>query len=180
MRLNLEELAATRRTMVKAFDDEESSGFPYRSKTLSKVGLERFPELMRAALEDGDEETLAAELAKPRFWNEFEPYRRGGVERQRRVNVYQAAERLATTEFSTWYVRGLTERLLVEGVEFCQTYRAANPKWEPGECSQHEGQLLRVEEVHGGHRRRYWPEPGDPFALSVPFGPGCHHTVRRA
>lgn len=78
------------------------------------------------------------------------------------------------------YVRRLSMRLMEEGVEFCQAYRAAQPKWNPGECAEHEGQLFRVRDIHDGHRARYWPEPGKPTAISIPFGPGYHHTIRRA
>jgi hypothetical protein len=102
-----------------------------------------------------------------------------GVTRERRVNVAQATGRLCLSEFNTWYVRGLATRLLEEGVTHCQAYRAAIPKWEPGECSTHEGQIYTVQEIYDGHRRRYWPEPGDTTATSIPFGPGCHHTIRR-
>jgi hypothetical protein len=32
--------------------------------------------------------------------------------------------------------------------------------------------------VYDGHRARYWPTE-NPTAVSVPFGPNCHHTIRR-
>jgi hypothetical protein len=90
-----------------------------------------------------------------------------------------AAERLAVTEFNTWYVRGLAKRLLDEGVTQCQVYRAALPKWEPADCTKHEGQAYPVKDVYDGHRAKYWPEPRNPNAFSIPAGPSCHHTIRR-
>jgi hypothetical protein len=110
----------------------------------------------------------------------METYVLKGVTRERQVNVAQATERLCLTEFNTWYVRGFASRLREEGVTHCQAYRAAVPKWEPGECAAHEGQVYSVQEIYEGHRRRYWPEPGDTTAASIPFGPGCHHTIRRS
>lgn len=181
MRMNLEELDdITRKYMLEAFEAEEASDKPYRSKALSKAGLDAFAEIMRDAIRVGTEETMMVALAQPAYWNPTETYVRKGVTRERQVNVSQASERLAITEFNTWYVRGLSIRLMEEGVEYCQAYRAAQPKWEPGECAEHEGQLFRVRDIHNGHRVRYWPEPGNPTAISIPFGPGCHHTIRRA
>lgn len=180
MAMNFEELdGTTRRYMLAEFEAEESSGNPYRGKGLSPAGRAAFANLMREALRAGDDQTLIGSLSQASYWNPTETYVRNGLERERRVNVQQAAERLGLTEFNTWYVRGLAKRLMEEGVTRCQAYRAATPKWEPGECSAHEGQIFSVEEIYRGHRARYWPEPGDDTAMSIPFGPGCHHTIRR-
>jgi hypothetical protein len=180
MAMKFEELdGITRQFMLGEFDAEQSGGNPYQPRVLSNAGRAMFPALVRKAIESGDEESLIASLAASSLWNRTETYVRNGVERERNVNPYQGAQRLGLTEFSTWYARGLTKRLIEEGVTHCQVYRAANPKWEPADCSSHEGLILSVEEVYRGHRARYWPEPGNPAAVSVPFGPGCHHTIRR-
>ncbi len=178
--MNFEELDdATRRHMLTEFEAEETGGNPYRGKDLSPAGRAAFPALMRRAIEIGDDEALTASLSVPAYWNETETYVRDGIPRERQINVAQAAERLARSEFNTWYVRGLSRRLMDEGIAVCQVYRAAQAKWEPAGCSQHEGQTFSVDEVYRGHRARYWPEPGDPDAVSIPFQPGCHHTIRR-
>ncbi len=134
---------------------------------------------MRVAIAEGNEQTLSAAMRQPGYWQPMETYVLKGVTRERNVNVAQATERLCLTEFNTWYVRGLAARLLEEKVTHCQAYRADTPKWEPGECSAHEGQVYTVQQIYDGHRRRYWPEPGDTTVDSIPFGPGCHHTIRR-
>lgn len=180
--MDFEELdATTREWMLKRFEAEEASGNPYRSKALSPTGSAAFPELMRGTIgdPDGNELSLAAALNRPDFWNPTETYVRNGVSRERNINVAQAAERLAITEFNTWYVVGLAHRLKAEGETQCQVYRAAIPKWEPADCSSHEGNVYSLDEIIAGHRARYWPPPGDPAALSIPAGPGCHHTIRR-
>ncbi len=169
----------TRQHMLDEFEKEQSGGIPYKPKALSKVGHTSFPRLVREAIQTGNEETLIRSLSDPTYWNPTETYIRDGVEYQRRVNVSQAAERLGLTEFNTWYVRGLAKRLIDEGVTQCQVYRGARPKWEPSECAAHEGRILPVETIYRGHRAKYWPEPGNPAAMSIPFGPGCHHTIRR-
>jgi hypothetical protein len=101
------------------------------------------------------------------------------VERERRVNVRQASERLALTEFNTWYVAGFAHRLVDEGVTECEVYRAAEPKFEHASCSSHELQVYPLAGIIAGHRASYWPDAGDPSKLSIPAGPGCHHTIRR-
>lgn len=173
--------AATRASMLQQFDAEEASGNPYRSAGLSALGLAAWPGLMRDAITDpnGSEETLAAALNRDDYWEPTETYVRNGVARERNVNVEQASERLANTEFNTWYVAGLAHRLANEGVTKCRVYRAANPKWEQAECSVHEGQTYPVADIIAGHRIGYWPPPGVQDAFSIPAGPGCHHTIER-
>ena len=168
----------TRRFMLQEFEAEERQR-PYRSKGLTESGLQAFPELMRQAISSGDEATLTASLANPGFWHSLETYTRNGKTSERRVNTQQAAERLALTEFNTWYVRGLGRRLESEGVQQAQVYRAAEPKWEVAGCSEHEGRIVTVKEILDGHRARYWPEPGNQAAFSIPYAPGCHHAIRR-
>ena len=179
MAMNFEELDdTTRRYMSQEFEAEIASSNPYLGKNLSAEGRTVFPELMREAINTGNEATLGASLNRADLWNEVETYKRNGVVRERRINVRQASERLALTEFNTWYVRGLASRLIDEGVTHCQAYRAAEPKWEPAVCTAHEDKVFTVQEIYEGHRAGYWPLE-NPAAVSIPFGPGCHHTIRR-
>lgn len=182
MNMKYDELdQTTRKYMLHEFEAEEASGKPYRSKALSVDGLRVFPELMRQAIQSGNEQTLYQALNVPEYWEPEESYVRRDAQRTRRRNIEQSARRLALSEFSTWYVRGMAKRLLDEGVEECQVYLAETPDAEgkPGECSLHEGMVLPVREVYRGHRARYWPTPGDRAAISVPSSPGCHHLIRR-
>ena len=114
MAMNFTELdGTTREWMLRRFEAEESGGNPYRSEALSQLGLADWPDLMRQAITDpdGNEVTLAARLNRPGYWQATETYVRNGVSHQRRVNAVQASERLAVTEFNTWYVAGLAARL---------------------------------------------------------------------
>jgi hypothetical protein len=180
MAMNFEELDdVTRRYMLAEFELEEQSPSPYRGKGLTNGGKAVFPDLMRNAVKEGNEHTLAQALLNSAYWHRTETYVRAGVERERQVNILQTSERLALSEFNTWYVRGLAKRLMDENVTRCQAYRAQVPKWEPGDCASHEGEIFAVEIIYHGHRARYWPEPGNRNAMSIPFGPGCHHSIRR-
>jgi hypothetical protein len=153
---------------------EEASGNPYRSDVLSEMGLVQWPDIMRQAITDprGSEVTLAAALNRQDYWRAIDA-------NGRRVNVAQASERLAITEFNIWYVAGLAARLKDEGKTHCGVYRAAVPRWAPAGCSVHEGQTYALAEIIAGHRIGYWPPPGVSGQLSIPAGPGCHHTIER-
>jgi len=169
----------TRATMLSEFDAEQTGANPYRSKALSAHGQEVFPQLMRDAIKQGSEVTLAAALADASLWDPIEKFMRDGVANERTRNVPQSAERLATTEFSTWYVRGLARRLMDEGVTKCQVVRGVQLKREPSDCPKHDGMILDVKAVYDNHRARYWPEPGNKGALSIPLAPGCPHIIKR-
>lgn len=178
--MNFEELDnKTRENMLIEFDKEINSGNPYLSKNLSEIGKSKFPGLMRDAIKKGTEITLYESLLKPEYWVSEESYTRNGITKRRKVNYLQSASRLAITEFSTWYVAGLAKKLLDEGEENCEVYQGQKPKWEPGDCANHEGKIVSVKEIYDNHRLRYWPEPGDDTKFSIPFGPGCHHIIKR-
>lgn len=175
MTLRLPELdRLTRERMVRAFDEEERA-VPYRSQLLTLRGRHEFPTMMRAALVDGDDESLGEALAVPEFWLPSEQLR--DQRTARRVNVRQAASRLAMVEFNTWYVRGFAARLLDEGEPRCVVRAARDRSWDP-ECPQHDGLIVGTRLVYNGHRARYWPTPS-PAAFSIPTGPGCSHTIHR-
>ena len=176
---NFEELDETRPWMLEEFKIEEKSGNPYRSRRLSGVGLRQFPIEMEKAIKEGNESTLAQALSNSAYWLPDEPYQRSGKTFKKRINPAKAAESLARTEFNTWFVRGFARKLLEEGEEYCQVYRA-DSAWEPrAECLQHEDQIYRVRDIYDGHRARYWPTPGNPHALSIPVATNCHHSIRR-
>ena len=176
---NFEELnEETRAKMLQEFDTEEA-GSPFRSPRLSPLGVQEFPCIMREAIRNGNEQTLYDNLNGSRHWNETEPYVRNGVTRFRRLNYSYAAKTFAVTEFNTWYVRGLCRRLLDDGVDICQVYRAESAQLPRPECHAHNGRRYSVQNIYDGHRAHYWPEPGDNTILSIPVGPLCHHSIRR-
>jgi len=174
-----EELDSTRKYMLEEFNIEQESGNPYFSSLLTPIGLDVFPKAMREAIQHGNEETLTNVISNTTYWYSDEKRTRAGKPYRARITPYKAAQRLAQSEYNTWYVRGLAKKLLEEGEQFCQVYRAA-PAWQPREeCLSHEGRVYHVRDIYEGHRARYWPPPGNPGALSIPVGPYCHHTIRR-
>lgn len=178
--MNFEELdSKTREYMLSEFKKEEQGGKPYRSKRLSQLGLEKFPELMEKAIKEGNEVTLAKDLNDPSYWISSE------ISHSSKGNAFSkdipnnAAIMLALSEFSTWYTRGLSKRLLEEGVEYCEAYRAESAKDPRCECTKWENQKNSVQQAYDGHRKRYHHEKIDRHAFSIPSGPNCHHSIKR-
>lgn len=176
MAMNFEELEGIRQTMLSEFDREQAGTRPYASKLMTAAGRTVFPDLMRRAILTGNEESLRDSILAPVYWQPSQMLSNGRV---RQVNTEQVAYAYALNEFSTLYTRALCTVLLSEGESQCQIYRAAEPKWEPANCSSHEGMIVPVQLVLDGHRAKYHPEPGNPGAFSIPFSVGCHHSIRR-
>ena len=134
----------TREWMLRRFEAEESGGNPYRSEVLSQFGLAHWPDIMRQAITDpdGSEVTLAVALNRPDYWQATETYVRNGIDRQRSVNPAQASERLAITEFNTWYVAGLAARL--SGSAAAMRALRADPQDRQAGDSNHSRSVLRL------------------------------------
>src|ERR1041384_2735234 len=155
MPMNYEELDDRTREYMHSEFEKEQGGNSNRSKALLPQGWLAFLDLMREAIRSGNEISLANALAQVSFWEIEELYTREGITRSRKRNISQSATRLAITEFSTWYVRGLSRKLLDEGIDKCQVYRGEQPKWEPGECAEHEGRIILVQTIYDNHRAQY-------------------------
>lgn len=168
----------TRKYMLEEFQKEEKSGNPYRSNRMSAEGLANIARHMEDAIENGNENTLAASLSNGIYWNQYETRRRKDTTYQAEIDPIVAAKVLALTEFNTWYVRGLAKRLMEEGQKECEIYRAESADQPRCECSRYEGKKLELQKIYDGHRAKYHPVPNY-GAFSIPSGPSCHHTIRR-
>jgi hypothetical protein len=178
---NFDELEDTRPYMLQEFRSEQASTHPppFRPANLSPRGQAAFADIMERAIAEGNEETLVQELSDPALWIAMESYiTKTGKIATRSYSANDRARRFSITDFNTWYVRGFCHRLMDEGVEECEVYRAA-PAYQPrSECRTLEGGVLSVREVYEGHRAKYHPMP-NPGAFSIPVGPNCHHSIRR-
>lgn len=172
--MNFEDRSPIVQAAMVARFEEELVGRPFQSAVMTDEGWAAFPDLMRAAINDGDEVTLARALTIPAYWKAQD--KRGA-----HVNMKASAERLGLTEFNTWYVAGLADVLVSEGETHCRVYRAECPDGEEGACSQHEEQVYSLTDVIAGHRLGYWPRTGKPVrgGFSVPAQANCHHTIGR-
>ena len=131
----------TRAAMLREYEAEQDSADPYRSSELSHRGQEAFVDLMREAIEHHDEEWIIEQIDQPGYW----------IKDQSRFR----AERLARTEYNTWYVRGLCRKLMDEGETCVEVYRAAPARQPRRECRQHEGKQYKAIDIYRGHRAGY-------------------------
>ncbi|WP_311208435.1 MULTISPECIES: hypothetical protein [unclassified Aeromicrobium] len=176
--MNFTELTGgARASMIAEFDAEQASRAPFQPVRLNAEGRRRWPELMRETITDHarpgsvrSSSTTGLIVAE-----ELSARTKSGL---RAVNLAAAAETMATSEFNTWNVRGLSALLLAEGVQQVRVYRAADAQGRPDQCGAYEGQVVDTQAVYDGHRRRYHPVAEDVFA--IPFQPICHHSIERA
>ena len=165
--------AETRKWMLVEFEAEEDSK-PYRPPRLNDVGQMKFVEMMTRAIQTGDIQSLEAEVSSGCL-KSMETRTRNGRTSHVRV-PRNAAHILAHTEFTTWYTRGFARRLIEEGVEMCEVYRAEAAARPRCSCSRLEGSVVSVRSVYDGHRPYHY---GTNPEITIPDGPLCHHTIRR-
>jgi hypothetical protein len=112
----------TRRFMLAELDADLADGTLFRSAQLSPDGLHEYDRLLREAIVTGTEETFAEALLAcdavmpPIRWH---PKSIGPDEALAAV-----ALRLAERELHRFYIRGLCQRALEQGVESLVIYRA--------------------------------------------------------
>ena len=168
----------TRKWMLIEFEEEESSKNPYRSSHLNSTGKEKFREIMKNAISSGNILSLTNTLSNLTLWKKTGLVTTKGTVRERRISPSSSAKSLAHTEFTTWYTRGFAKRLMEEGIDSCEIYRAEVTKNPRCECTKLEGHTVKVKAIYDGHRAKYHPTINS-SAFSIPSGPFCHHTIRR-
>lgn len=139
----------TRKWMLIEFEAEENSE-PYRPTRLNGTGRKKFAEIMVRTIQTGNIQSSEADISTGCLKSTEERTRNGKTHEVKVPN--NAAHVLAHTEFTTWYTRGFARRLIEEGVEVCEIYRAeaaANPRCS---CLRREGEVVSVKAVYDGHR----------------------------
>jgi hypothetical protein len=114
--------------MLEELERDEKEGGPYRSPRLSPDGVSAYPQALREAIIDGDDQTLEDALRSPGMFNATESYERNGKIHQRKMNR-QAPQVLAEGEFNRYYIRGLCARICAEGGGAVEVYRARASAW---------------------------------------------------
>jgi hypothetical protein len=133
MALNLVDLDdVTRPYMLSELDRDLAEDKLYVGKYLSQVGIEKYPVLLREAIERGTDESLADALSAPgMFMSHYQRRKQSGGFSQAKV-PYTANKTLAEGEFNRFYLRGLCKRAIDKKVHI-EVYRAresSNPRPE--------------------------------------------------
>jgi len=175
-----------RAEMVQAWSEEHAElhaedavGRCY-GRRLSPDGIAALVDAMPHALDRHDDEWLIGQLDRWSYWRNSERRRSGKTGRTAIVhfNPRDALEQLCIGEFNTAYVRGLARALLRRGETHALVYRAGPAREPDAECTGWEDSIVPLGQILAGHRARYWPPPGDPYAFSIPARPSCHHSIR--
>jgi hypothetical protein len=169
----------TRRHMLAELDHDLASGNLYSGKYLSALGAERYPELLREAIERGTEDSLAAALAEPGLFAEsYMKHKPSGGYAPAKV-PHTAPTTLAEGEFNRFYLRGLCQRArATEGSEI-EIYRArssAQPRVESEALvGSHLSPLELLQDLREHTGVDFWPSASHPdptpvsAAASSPF-----------
>ncbi len=164
--INLDE--QTRPFMRDELQRDVNDGNLYVSPRLSDRGRQDWPSLLQEAIEDGDDVSLASDLSEENRLNEFEARKTGPA----RVPT-TAPETLAEGEFNRFYIRGLCQRALGNGIKELVIYRAKVVQNPRAESQARVGKLVDAQILLQDLRTHQ----GVDTALGVPSGPNSGLSV---
>ena len=165
---------ATRRLMLEELDLDVREGRLYVSDRLSPTGVHEYPQRLRAAIESGTDESLAATLRQNGRLNSTKQRRKpSGGYTTAKVPV-TAADTLAEGEFNRFYVRGLCRRNLQERDGQLVVHRAKAVAQPRPESEALIGTSPDAEKLLSDLRTNIGVEP----ALGVPKGPNSGLSVQ--
>lgn len=142
----------TRKFMVKEFTFDDAQ--PYSSVRFTPEGRASYPELLRVALQHGEPKTLEEALGQHGLFASHEQTK-SGVKRVPK----NAASVVAQSEFNRYYVRGVCARVLSEGGQEVEVYRARESSWSRPESEALVGTKLRASEILEDLRSSQGSEP---------------------
>ena len=176
MSLFLENLdKRTRELMLDEMEYDIAHNQLHISPFLSGQGQWDYPNLLRKAIQKGNDETLGQDLQARRRILRTLPRRspKGGYVIV--ATVENAAEVLAESEFNRYYIRGLARRALEDHISKLVVYRA-KPARNPRPESEARVEMAISPKALLEDLRAH---PGDELpALGIPSGPNSGLSVR--
>ena len=171
--VNLDE--RTRQLMLAEVEYDVERDQLHISPYLSGQGQRDYPNLLRQAIEQGDEETLAESLRRRRRIART-AHRRQPAGGYTIVTIpTNAAEMIADSEFNRYYIRALCRRAIEDGIDALIVYRA-KPVSDPRPQSE---ALIEETIDPAALLEDLRTHPGDEIPqMGVPGGPNSGITVR--
>jgi len=168
--VNLDE--KTREFMLNELEQDIASNKLYLSPRLNDAGHRNYEKMLRSAIQNGDDVSLANSLVG--LFREYEQRAKpsGGYTTARIPNT--AHETLAEGEFNRFYCRGVCRRATEEGLEEIEVYRAKavlNPRPQSQALV---GSKIKADRLLNDLRTNI----GVDTALGVPAGPNSGLSVR--
>jgi hypothetical protein len=166
----------TRQLMLDEMEYDIENNQLHISPFLSGQGERDYPNLLREAIQNGNDETLAQSLREHRRILKTLPRRQpkaGGYSIA--ATPENAAQVLAESEFNRYYIRALARRAIEDGISELVVYRA-KPARNPRPESEARVETTLSPEALLEDLRAH---PGDePPTLGVPSGPNSGLSVR--
>jgi hypothetical protein len=166
----------TRQLMLDEMEYDIEHNQLHISPFLSGQGQRDYPNLLREAMQGGNDETLAESLREHRRILKTLPRRQpkaGGYSIA--ATPENAAQVLAESEFNRYYIRALARRAIEDGISELVIYRAKPARNPRPESQARVETTLSPQELLEDLRAH----PGDePPTLGVPSGPNSGLSVR--
>ena len=165
----------TRQLMLGEMEYDIANNQLHISPFLSGQGQRDYTNLLREALQSGNDETLAQNLREHRRILRTLPRRNPTGGYSIAATAENAAQVLAESEFNRYYIRALARRAIEDGIQELVVYRAKpvqNPRPESEarvETAIPPQELLNDLRAHPGDERP---------TLGVPSGPNSGLSVR--
>ena len=164
----------TRRHMRTEFYLDLTQSRLHLPERLNAGGRVMFPVALEAAIDKGDDATLADALREGGFVREWEEsHTRAGKAVPRHV-PWNAADTIAEEAFNRFYIRGVARRALEEGLERVEVYRAKEVSKARPESDSKMGMFLDARRLLEDLRAH----PSDRPELGIPPGPNSGVSVR--
>ena len=148
------EVRAAMLTEYNADQSSPSRREPMQMQKITPENQERFHALLLSAIQKGDGNSLTdAVIADQIFGAPWDAW-------------------MARSEFSFWYVRGLSAVMLEKGTTHCEIYLAEDVHQPRVNCAEYEGIILDVNTLREQQSNNISP-------FSMPHTPWCHHLIRK-
>lgn len=165
----------TRQLMLDEMDYDIAHHQLHISPFLSGQGQRDYEGLLREALQNGNDETLAEDLREHRRILRTLPRRKPGGGYSIAATAENAAQVLAESEFNRYYIRALARRAMEDGVPELVIYRAKSVTTPRPESEARIESSLAPQELLEDLRSHTGDEQP---ALGVPSGPNSGLSVR--
>ena len=165
----------TRQLMLAEMEHDVSNNELHISPFLSGQGQRDYANLLREAIESGDDETLAENLRTHRRLIKTLPRRKPKGGYAIAATPENAAEVLSESEFNRYYIRALALRAIEDGIPELVVYRAKQVNSPRPESEALVETTISPQDLLEDLRSH----PGDePPSLGVPSGPKSGLSVR--
>lgn len=168
---NLDE--RTRGFMLKELEEDNAAGKLYISSRLTASGKKDYPTILREAIQNGTDTSLASKLDVPGMLVSTESKTSSKGRGFTSAVPKNAAETLAEGEFNRFYSRGLSRRAIEDKIPNLVIYRAKEVAVSRPDSEAKIGTLVPAQKLLEDLRTSNGVDP----ALGLPSGPNSGLSV---